>query len=33
MLNHNLPPQLGNDPEEIARAIASYLFTPLPDVR
>jgi AcrR family transcriptional regulator len=25
-LNGNLPPQLGNDPEDIARTVASYLF-------
>src|SRR5579863_2729795 len=27
-LNGNLPPQLGNDPEEITRLIAGYLRTP-----
>jgi hypothetical protein len=27
-LNGNLPPQLGNDPEEITRLIARYLRTP-----
>jgi AcrR family transcriptional regulator len=27
-LNGNLPPQLGNDPEEITRVIARYLLTP-----
>jgi AcrR family transcriptional regulator len=25
-LNHNLPPQLGDDPEQIAREVAHYLF-------
>src|SRR5215208_4481064 len=25
-LNHNLPPQLGDDPEQITREVASYLF-------
>jgi AcrR family transcriptional regulator len=25
-LNHNLPPQLGDDPEQIARDVAHYLF-------
>jgi AcrR family transcriptional regulator len=25
-LNHNLPPQLGDDPEQIAREVARYLF-------
>ena len=25
-LNHNLPPQLGDDPEQITREIARYLF-------
>jgi len=25
-LNHNLPPQLGDDPEQITREIAHYLF-------
>jgi AcrR family transcriptional regulator len=25
-LNHNLPPQLGDDPEQIARDVARYLF-------
>ena len=25
-LNGNLPPQIGDDPEEIARTVASYLF-------
>jgi AcrR family transcriptional regulator len=25
-LNHNVPPQLGDDPEQIAREVARYLF-------
>jgi hypothetical protein len=25
-LNHNLPPQLGKDPEQITREVAHYLF-------
>jgi hypothetical protein len=25
-LNHNLPPQLGDDPEQITREVAHYLF-------
>jgi hypothetical protein len=25
-LNHNLPPQLGEDPEQITREVARYLF-------
>ena len=25
-LNHNLPPQLGDDPEQITREVARYLF-------
>jgi AcrR family transcriptional regulator len=25
-LNHNLPPELGDDPEQIAREVARYLF-------
>jgi hypothetical protein len=25
-LNHNLPPQLGDDPEQIAREVAQHLF-------
>ena len=25
-LNHNLPPQLGDDPEQITRDVARYLF-------
>ena len=29
-LNGNLPPALGDDPDRIAREVASYLFRPLP---
>lgn len=29
-LNRNLPPQLGDEPEQIARSVAAYLFQPLP---
>lgn len=29
-INGNLPPQLGDDPETIARDVAAYLFRPLP---
>jgi hypothetical protein len=29
-LGGNLPPQLGDDPDQIARAIAAYLFRALP---
>ena len=29
-LGGNLPPHLGDDPDQIARAIASYLFRALP---
>jgi hypothetical protein len=25
-LNHNLPPQLGDDPEQLTREIAHHLF-------
>jgi Tetracyclin repressor-like, C-terminal domain len=25
-LNHNLPPQLGDDPEQLVRGVARYLF-------
>ena len=25
-LNHNLPPQLGEDPEQLTREVARYLF-------
>jgi hypothetical protein len=25
-LNHNLPPQLGDDPEQLTREVARYLF-------
>jgi hypothetical protein len=24
--NHNLPPQLGDDPEQLVREVARYLF-------
>lgn len=30
--NNNLPPEVGHDPERIARAVASYLFRPPPRV-
>jgi AcrR family transcriptional regulator len=30
-LNGNLPPELGRDPEAIARSVARYLFAPGPD--
>jgi hypothetical protein len=29
-LGGNLPPQLGDDPERIARSVAAYLFRPPP---
>jgi hypothetical protein len=29
-LGGNLPPQLGDDPDQIARAVAAYLFRALP---
>jgi AcrR family transcriptional regulator len=29
-LNGNLPPELGDDPDRLAREIASYLFRPVP---
>lgn len=29
-INGSLPPQLGDDPESIARSVATYLFHPLP---
>ena len=32
-LNRNLPRRLGDDPEQIARSVAAYLFRPLPASR